>query len=122
MKRLAPVLFLDSIEAALPFWDRLGFERSNEVELEGALGFVILKKGAVEIMLQTRKSLQQDVPQLADRPFCAALFIEVPDLTTIEAQLSKEPLIFERRKTFYGSQEVCVTAPGGHVVTFAQFG
>jgi hypothetical protein len=37
---------------------------------------------------------------------------------TIEA-VAAAPVVFPRRKTFYGMEEICVREPGGNVVTFA---
>src|SRR5690606_17599748 len=69
MKKLTPVLYVEEIEPCLPFWiDRLGFEKTVEIPEGDRLGFVILKKGDVELMYQTRESVQRDVPALAATP------------------------------------------------------
>jgi uncharacterized glyoxalase superfamily protein PhnB len=124
MKRLSPVLVLDAIEPALPFYrDRLGFEVHVTVPLrEGApeLGFVILQRDAVEIMLQTRASVAGDVPSLAAEPNRATLYVEVADIAAIEEALAGCEIVVPRRRTFYGADEVGVRAPGGHVLLFAQ--
>lgn len=124
MKRLSPVLVLDAIEPALPFYrDRLGFEVQVTVPLrEGApeLGFVILQRDAVEIMLQTRASVRGDVPSLADEPNRATLYVEVADIAAIEKTLAGCEIVVPRRRTFYGADEVGVRAPGGHVLLLAQ--
>lgn len=125
MKKLTPVLYVESIEPALPFWeDRLGFERVVEVPLGDGLGFVSLKKGEVEVMYQTRASVADDLPQLEDTPMGGALlFIEVGDLDTVEAALAGVEFVQPRRTTFYGATEIVVREPaGGNAVTFAEFG
>lgn len=124
MQKLSPVLYVDAIEPALPFWvDRLGFEKTAEVPQGERLGFVILQKGGVEIMYQTRESVQKDVPALADTPMGGTLlFIEVEDLDAVERALEGADIVFPRRTTFYGAQEIGVREPGGNAVTFAQFG
>lgn len=123
MKKLTPVLFVDEIEPALPFWvDQLGFEITTEVPEGDRLGFVILKKGNVEVMYQTLESIQNDVPQLADSPLSGSfLFIEVDDLDAIEGTIPDAERIIPRRKTFYGADELIIREPGGNVVTFAEF-
>jgi catechol 2,3-dioxygenase-like lactoylglutathione lyase family enzyme len=124
MKRLTPVLYVEAIEPALPFWtERLGFTRTAEVPEGDRLGFVILENGPVQIMYQTRESVAGDVPVLADSPMRGSfLFIEVDDLDAIVRALDGiEPLV-PRRKTFYGADELIVREPAGNVVTFAQFG
>jgi hypothetical protein len=45
------------VEDCLPFWvDRLGFEKTVEVPDDDRLGFVIIERGAVEVMLQSQRS------------------------------------------------------------------
>ena len=124
MKKLTPVLLVDAIEPALPFWEeRLGFTRSNEVPHEDKLGFVMLTKDGVEIMYQSVASMNADAPQLASTPTGGTLlFIEVQDLDAIVAALEGIEPVMPRRKTFYGADEYVVREPGGNIVTFAQFG
>jgi len=56
MKKLTPVIIVDQIEPCLPFWiERLGFIKTAEVPEGDKLGFVILVKGNVEIMYQTKQ-------------------------------------------------------------------
>jgi uncharacterized glyoxalase superfamily protein PhnB len=124
MKKLTPVLYVEEIEPVLPFWiDRLGFTKTIEVPQGDRLGFVALEHGSVEIMYQTRTSVENDVPELASSPLGGSfLFIEVEDLDAIERALSGIEPVVPRRTTFYGADELIVREPGGHVVTFAQFG
>jgi catechol 2,3-dioxygenase-like lactoylglutathione lyase family enzyme len=112
-------LIVDSIEACLPFWvERLGFEKTVEVPHEGALGFVILKRGSAELMLQTRASLGADIPPLAEGPQHATLYITVDDLAPIRKALKGYPLVVPERTTFYGAHELIVRDPAGNGVCF----
>ncbi len=126
MQKLSPVLVLDAIEPALPFFrDRLGFTVLATVPLrEGAdeLGFAMLQRDAVEVMLQTRASVRADMPALADEGNRATLFVEVADVAAIERALVGCEIVVPRRRTFYGADEIGVRAPGGHVLVFAQMG
>jgi uncharacterized glyoxalase superfamily protein PhnB len=123
MKRLTPVLYVEAVEPSLPFWmDRLGFEKIAEVPEGDRLGFVILRKGTLEVMLQSRASVAADVPELAHTPTGGCiLFIEVEELDEIVRALEGIEPVTPRRTTFYGSDELIVREPGGNVVTFAQF-
>lgn len=123
MKKLTPLLYVQEIEPSLPFWvDRLGFEVTVEVPEGDRLGFVILKKGDVEVMYQTRASVQNDVPELAGSPMAGSfLFIEVDDLDAVASALHGIEPVVPRRKTFYGADELIVREPAGNTVTFAQF-
>ena len=63
MKKLAPVFVVERIEPCLDFWvNRLGFAKTVEVPHGDCLGFVILAEGNVEIMYQSRDSVEDDVP------------------------------------------------------------
>lgn len=123
MKKLSPVLYVEAIEPVLPFWtERLGFERTVQVPEGDRLGFIILSRGSVELMYQTRASVQRDVPELAATPMGGAmLFIEVEDLDAIERALGEVERVVPRRTTPYGADELIVREPGGNVVTFAEF-
>ena len=112
---------MDSIEDELRFWaDRLGFEKTVEVPHQGRLGFVILKRGSVELMLQSQASLGSDVAAIADGPHRAVLYCEVEDLAPIRRALEGWPLVTPERKTFYDTVELIAKDPAGHVVFFAQ--
>jgi catechol 2,3-dioxygenase-like lactoylglutathione lyase family enzyme len=112
-------LIVESIEACLPFWvERLGFEKSVEVPHEGALGFVILKRGSAELMLQSRASLAADIAPLAEGPHHATLYITVDDLAPIRQALAGYPLVVPERTTFYGAHELIVRDPAGNGVCF----
>lgn len=119
-----PVLFVASIEACLPFWvDRLGFVREVEVPHGDRIGFVILTRDGIQVMLQSFDSGAADVPQLAaeQRRGPTFLFIKVADLAAVEAALQGCEVLMPRRTTFYGAIETGFREPGGHCITFAQF-
>jgi len=120
-KKLAPVLIVDEIEACEPFWLRMGFQRTVEVPHEDKLGFVIFSNGPVEVMYQTRASVAGDIPAAAEGDYRTALYIEVESIDAVIANIGDAPVIFERRRSFYGADETCVREPGGSIVTFSQF-
>ena len=62
LRRLSPVLTVESVQACTPFWiDRLGFEMTNHVPgSDGSLVFAILQSGNIEIMYQSRASVLAD--------------------------------------------------------------
>jgi len=123
LKKLTPVLFVEHIEDQLPFWmDMLEFEKTVEVPHDGELGFVILVKDSVELMLQSYASVAADVPDLKNDRAHVPLFFEVSDINVIENRLGDRQRLFPRRTTFYGATEVGVRDPAGNPVAFAQFG
>jgi hypothetical protein len=112
-------LIVDNIEACLPFWvERLGFEKTVEVPHGPALGFVILRRGDAELMLQTCASLANDIQPLGTETFRSLLYIRVDDLQPIRKALDGYPLVVPERTTFYGAHELIVKDPAGNGVCF----
>jgi uncharacterized glyoxalase superfamily protein PhnB len=121
MKKITPVLIVESIEKNLPFWcERLGFARQVEVPHGDVLGFVILNRGPVEVMLQSRASVRDDIAALADDSYRSALYVEVEDLAPIRRATKGMKTLFEERTTFYGAREIGVRDPEGNAVLFAE--
>lgn len=122
ISKATPVLFVERIERSLPFFAAVGFVTVMDVPHGDHLGFVILNDGKIELMLQSFDALSEDMPQLVPAANGKSfLFVEVPDLATVEAALADHPIFLPRRKTFYGADETGYIEPGGHYVTFAQF-
>ncbi len=129
MKKVTPIIVVDEIEPCLPFWtDTLGFELTVTVPHEDAMGFAMLNKGAVDLMYQSRASVDSDLAasggpldlggELAGST--AALFVEVEDLDAVITALGETAdLVVPRRQTFYGMDELFVRAPCGTLVAFA---
>ena len=123
VRRLTPVLAVEAVEPSLEFWEkRLGFTKTVEVPHESSVGFAILVKDDIELMLQSVASIRADLGahtgQVDGRS--AALFVEVADLAAVERSLQGYPIEMPRRTTFYGMVEIGVREPGGHFVVFAQ--
>jgi hypothetical protein len=122
MKKITPIVYVEAVEPSLGFWERLGFERTAEVPEGDALGFVILARGGVEVMYQTRASVESDVPSVAATPMGGSiLFIEVEDLDAVSQALDGYEVVVPRRTTFYGADEVWYREPAGNLVGFAHF-
>lgn len=131
MKKATPIITVDAIEPCLPFWtERLGFEITATVPHGEALGFAMLNKGSVELMYQSRASVEADLgvsgaaaghSDLADRMAgsMTTLFVEVEALDPVVAALEGAEVVVPRRQTFYGMDEIFVLAPCGTLVGFA---
>ena len=125
VKRVTAVLLVEEIEPCLNFWvDRLGFTKTAEVPDGNKLAFVILQKGATEVMYQTFASVEKDNAQAAKdaRKGPTFLYVEVDDLEAVIASLKGVPVVMPVRTTFYGAKEIGVKDPAGHFITFAQYG
>jgi uncharacterized glyoxalase superfamily protein PhnB len=129
MKKATPLLTVESIEPCLPFWtEKLGFKVTVTVPHGDAIGFVILQKGDVELMYQSRASIDADLgtsgaPKNLGRELSGStstLFCEVEDLEALLEALGDDvEVLVPRRQTFYGMDEVFVRPPCGTVVGFA---
>ena len=122
-KKLTPILFVERIEAVLPFWTQhLGFVKTVEVPGSDRLAFVILQQGTAEVMYQSFASVEHDMPQIMSdvRRGPSFLYIEVDDLQPIKAAILGMEVYMSERDTFYGAREIGVKDPAGHFLTFAQ--
>lgn len=128
MPKLTPIITVEAIEPCLPFWtDVLGFEVPVTVPHEDALGFAILQKDSVELMYQTRASIDADLGASGAPEGLGAelgsgttlLFVEVDGIDPLLAKLDGLEVIVPRRTTFYGMDELFVRAPCGTIVGFA---
>lgn len=129
MKKATPLITVERIEPCLPFWtDALGFEVTVSVPHEEHLGFAILVRGDVELMYQSRASVDADLGESGDTAglgrelegSTSTLFVEVVDLDeVIQALGSSADVVVPRRETFYGMDEIFVRAPCGTLVGFA---
>lgn len=128
ISKITTVLPVDTVEPNAVFFEKIGFRRESEVSENPAdpttpLGFVIMINGETQVMLQSIKSIKNDAPEmLSEGSSTSFLFIEVGDLNAIIDSLNDYPVFMQRRTTFYGSDEIGITCPGGHNVTFAKFG
>jgi hypothetical protein len=127
VKKATPILVVDAIEPCLPFWTGLGLEVTVTVPHEDRLGFAILQKGSVELMYQSRASIDADLGEsgapagLGEELSSSTmtLFIEVERLDDVIATLGGAEVVVPRRQTFYGMDEIFVRAPCGSLVGFA---
>lgn len=118
--KMTTLLVVDSIEACLPNWERLGYGVLARMPEDGPLGFVILKSGNAELMLQTRQSLSVDLPEVAKRRPAYLLYADVPSLAAAKKALSAAKVIIAERKTFYGAREAWLELDGGIVLGLAE--
>lgn len=128
MKKITPLITVDEIEAVIPFWTAVGLEVTVTVPHGEGLGFAMLNAGALELMYQSRASVEEDLAKKADgHPGLAArmaegqstLFIEVESIDELLPRLGDVEVVVSRRRTFYGMDEIFVLAPCGTLVGFA---
>ena len=125
---VAPVLIVERVEPSRDFFrDRLGFTQTAVVMHDDGLGFAMLEKDGIVVMIQSHAAVVEDVGHDAARAMnetisgrgAATLFITVNDVELVVPAIADAGVIVPLRKTFYGMHEITVREPGGHAVTFA---
>jgi uncharacterized glyoxalase superfamily protein PhnB len=122
--KVTAVMVVQQVQPCIDFWQgKLGFEVKTTVPEGDEVGFVILTRDDVEIMYQSVASVAKDNASIlaGAKTLRTVLYFEVDDLEEIERRLAGVTRLFERRKTFYGSEEVCVPDPSGNVLVFSRF-
>jgi uncharacterized glyoxalase superfamily protein PhnB len=123
--KITPVLTVKDIEPCLPFWvDRMGFQnlaQMPEPHKSDKIGFVMLQRDGVELMIQSAASVAEDEPAFApgNESRVASLYVEVNDFADTLKRLEGYPLAMKERTTFYGMREVGLFDPAGNIVMFA---
>lgn len=122
--KTTPILCVQSIEDCLPFWtQKLGYQKTVEVPHNGKIGFVILIKDNLELMLQTHQSVADDLPQIADffLPGKICLYSDVDSIEDAVSSLKGEQIIVPLSTTNYGAKEIWARNKDGIVLGFAEF-
>lgn len=120
-RALTPVLIVGAVEPTRAFFvDRLGFAVRTDREHAGQLGFLIVARGSVTIMIQSEASLRADSGEsYVAGPYKASLYIDVDDVEAFVPEVADADVVLPLRKTAYGMHEIGVREPGGNIITFA---
>jgi uncharacterized glyoxalase superfamily protein PhnB len=125
---IAPVLIVERVTPTRDFFrDRLGFAQTAVVADGDDVGFVMLEKDGVTIMVQSHASVIADVGPDSARAVnetisgrgAVGLYLTVSDVDLVVPAIADADVIVPLRKTFYGMHEIMVREPGGHSITFA---
>ena len=134
LKKITANIIVSNVNEILDFYEKiLGFslvmalpEGSQQVitvrDTITPLGFAIIRRDEVELMLQSRKSLDKELPSLAGSPIGTSftLYIQVDNIEALYKGIKdKAAVIEDLHTTFYGAREFCIRDSGGHVLTFA---
>jgi uncharacterized glyoxalase superfamily protein PhnB len=85
--------------------------------------FAIIRRDAVELMFQSRRSLSENVPALAGSPIGASqtFYIEVTGLADMYQKLRGQvEIVVDLHTTFYGTQEVYFRDINGYILSFSE--
>ena len=125
---IAPVLIVERVAPTRDFFrDRLGFTQTTVIADGDEIGFAMLEKDGVEVMIQSHASVIEDVGHDAARAVnetisgrgAVGLYVTVSNVDLVVPAVADADVIVPLRKTFYGMHEITVREPGGHAVTFA---
>jgi catechol 2,3-dioxygenase-like lactoylglutathione lyase family enzyme len=118
---LTPVLIVDAVEPTRAFFvDRLGFAVQTDLEHDGRLGFSMVARGNVTIMIQSDASLRADAGEsYVPGPYKASLYIDIDDVEAFVPEVADADVVLPLRRTAYGMHEIAVREPGGNIVVFA---
>ena len=121
-KRCTPVLIVERVEPTRDFFHkRLGWPVLMEVPHGETIGFAQVELGPVEIMIQTRASVAEDLNVAFESVNLSntTLYIEIDDVEQIVSALEGLDVVVPLRKTWYGMHEISVREPGGNTIGFA---
>jgi uncharacterized glyoxalase superfamily protein PhnB len=119
---LTPVMIVERVEPTRDFFrDRLGFAQTAEVPHGDRLGFAMLEKDGVSVMIQSHvgHDAARAVNETISGRGAVGLFIVVSDVDLVVPAVADADVIVPLRKTFYGMHEIMVREPGGHAITLA---
>lgn len=131
---LVPNLMVEDVRRSAEFWcGKLGFEPRMSVDAskgfhhglpaEGEIVYAQFVSGTVEVMVQRRDSIGEELPGFAQRPTGGGftLYVQVDDLDAMFERLENElTTVKDLHTTFYGMREWYVSDPDGVVVCLAQ--
>jgi uncharacterized glyoxalase superfamily protein PhnB len=133
-KKITANIIVSNVNEILDFYAKiLGFslvmavpEGSQQVvtvrDAATLLGFAIIRRDDVELMLQSRNSLAKELPPIAASPVGTSftLYIQVDDIEALYKGIKDKAAVIEDvHTTFYGAREFCIRDSGGQVLTFA---
>ena len=118
---------LDFYEKVLSFRLVMGVPEGSQQMVttrEGspALGFALLQRDEVELMLQSRQSFSDELPECKTRPVggTITLYIQVANARDLcERIKDRVTIVKDLHTTFYGADEFYIRDGDGYVLTFA---
>ena len=121
---VTPNLFVTDMARSVRFYqDVLGFELGETVPGEPPFVFAWLKRGGVNVFLNSLETAKEDYPALAARPVggTCTLFIVMSGVDAYHERVRSATKVTMPIKTqFYGMREFAIEDPDGYVLTFAE--
>lgn len=123
-KKLTPNIMVEDIDRTIAFYkETLGFELLATAPEQGPFDWAMLRRDEVDVMFQTRASLEGELPVLKQKEIGGALtlYIAVENIKELYACLQGNVTVLQdMHTTFYGAQEFAIQDCNGFVLTFAE--
>src|SRR4030081_1832732 len=102
---VAPVLIVERVEPTRDFFrDRLGFTQTAVVMHDDGLGFAMLEKDGITVMIQSHAAVGHDAARAMNETIsgrgAATLFITVSEVELVVPVIADADVIVPLRKTF----------------------
>lgn len=114
---------VEDVTKSIEFYKNiLGFELMMTVPEEGQFDFAILQSGNIEIMLQSNKSLIDEIPSLKGRAIGGTftLYIETEGVTGLYEKIKDMvTVVQDMHDTFYGTKEFAIEDINGYILAFS---
>lgn len=124
LSSLTPNIMVDDMKQSVAFYrDILGFKMLMSVPEEAPYDWCLLQMDDVEMMLQSRSSLGEEIPELnADSTGGTLLFyIRMDGLADYYKRIKDHVRIVRPPETtFYGRREFSIADNSGFVLTFSE--
>ncbi|MGI8848109.1 MAG: VOC family protein [Candidatus Dormibacteria bacterium] len=123
--KLTPNLAVEDVDAAVAWYTSvLDFHVEALVPDGEVHEFAILHNGAVELMLQTRRSIEEGLPTVAAMPVASTIvcFVECDDVREIWDRVESRgdvTVVSGLHDTDYGMTEFYIADPSGYVIGLA---
>lgn len=122
-KKLTPNLMVEKVNTSLEFYKmHLDAEVILTVPTLGEFDFAILQIGETELMLQSRNSLSEEIPDFQDRTTGGSftLYFEVEDIEACYKNLrGRVEMVQDIHETFYGTREFSFKDPNSYIIALS---
>lgn len=133
-KKLTPNIMVEDVNKTIEYYQKnlefefvMGVDENKEPKMgkfdNSTLTWAMLKKDDIEIMLQRRDSLIEELPELNGLKIGGTFtfYIDVQDVKALYAKVKdRVEVIKEIRKTFYGTDEFVIKDLNGYIIYFAE--
>ncbi len=121
---LTPNLMVDDVNATVDFYrDILGFNLIVSVPESGRFNWAMMGSGGALLMFQTRESLGEELPMLAERPIQGGLtlYTKLKGLDELHERVKSTGIVVKEPYTaFYGPREFVIQDPNGYLICFSE--